>query len=288
MSRKMGKQAMSANSDAQIAFSIAAYAREASVYDEKHTEIFTMQEQTRLREALGRAVGQIYSGGSAALDYGCGSGNLTRHLISLVDEVTAADLSPEFLDIVRERYDVATVHLEGGDAERIADDTYDLIALYSVLHHIPDYLDAVSILMRKLKPGGVLYLDHENNVDSWTGTTQLTAFHRELLDDRFPGWWAPHRNRWQYLLRGLLSPSRHRHRLRRWCNPRYSSEGDIHIWPDDHIEFDKLVEVIEGADGEIVERMNYLLYTAEYPVHIWSRYRDSCADMGGLIARRRA
>ena len=38
---------------------------------------------------------------------------------------------------------------------------------YSVLHHVPDYLRAVNELVRVLKPGGLLYIDHEFTDNHW-------------------------------------------------------------------------------------------------------------------------
>ena len=33
--------------------------------------------------------------------------------------------------------------------------------------------------------------------------------------------------------------------IRKFINPRYRREGDIHVFPDDHIEWDKIIEVVE-------------------------------------------
>lgn len=272
--------------DGQIAYSISAYAQRAAVYDDIHCEIFNPAEQERLRNLLIDALGELRSGGRRALDYGCGSGNLTRHLVALGLDVTAADLSPEFLRLVQQRFAVRTIHLANGDVENVPDGTFDFIGLYSVLHHIPDYLGAARALVRKLKPGGVITFDHETNGEAWRGSDGLRSFQRALADHEYPGWWAPHRHRWQHLLRGAISIKGHRRRIRRWRDPRCSEEGDIHIWPDDHIEFDKLAAAVKDGGGEVIRRDNYLLHNGLYPDTIWERYRFVCADTGCLVARR--
>jgi ubiquinone/menaquinone biosynthesis C-methylase UbiE len=46
-------------------------------------------------------------------------------------------------------------------------DEFDLITCYSVLHHLPDYADAIQRLSVFLKKGGVMYLDHEASPFYW-------------------------------------------------------------------------------------------------------------------------
>jgi SAM-dependent methyltransferase len=269
-----------------VAASVSAYAKYADRYDATHGEIFNEPEQQRLRDALGRAIAAIRSGGGAALDYGCGSGNLTRHLLSLGLTVTATDVSPHFLRMVSGRYSVPTFELRDGDVDCVPADTFDLIAMYSVLHHVPDYLGTVAALIGKLRPGGVLFIDHEHNERHWTPPSTLQTFRAELAATPSGAWWDPEHKRWQHLVRAGLTPSRHLHRYHRWRDPRYSREGDIHVWPNDHIEFGPLAEWIAAAGGEVVEHSDYLLYKSSYDQSVWERYRSSCADMSCLVARR--
>jgi SAM-dependent methyltransferase len=270
----------------QIARSVESYARRAGTYDDLHTEIFNTVEQRRLHGALKRALSEVRSDGLTALDYGCGTGNLTRHLLALDAEVTAADISPDFLEIVAERYRVRTIRLKDGEPSAVPDGGFDFIGLYSVLHHIPDYLQAVHELVGKLRPGGVLFLDHEWNEERWDPSPALVAFHEEMASAPSLRWWDPDKKRWQHLLRAAVTPSRHMFRFRRMLDPRYSDEGDIHTWPDDHIEWDRVAAVAVAAGAEVVHREDYLLFEAGYDEEIWSRYRDRCSNMGAFIARR--
>jgi SAM-dependent methyltransferase len=284
--RELRCAAMASDAREQVGRSIAAYARYAESYDDSHGEIFNPIEQDRLRTALVAASRSVASGGRAALDYGCGSGNLTRHLLDLGLDVTAVDVSPHFAAMVHQRFGVPTMVLTNGDVHEVPNDTFDFIGLYSVLHHIPDYLGTIGALTAKLRPGGVLFLDHEYGEPHWNPTPELRAFRSEQAQASTGAWWDPEHKRWQHLVRAAASPNRHLYRYRRWRNPRYSHEGDIHVWPDDHIEFDRIAEVVTQSGGEIVEQRDYLLFKPGYRVAIWERHRDACSDMSCIIARR--
>ena len=70
-------------------------------------------------------------------------------------------------------------------------------------------------------------------------------------------------------------------------NPRYKREGDIHVWPDDHIEWDKIEQLLTSESFEIVLKKDYLLYKSNYDPEIYNEYKDQCADERVLIARKK-
>ncbi len=148
--------------DLRVERNIRAHDRIARRYERIHGEIFNAVEQQRLRKHLEDAIASIETDSSPklALDFGCGSGNLTAHLVDLNFRVTAADVSPRFLEMVRARYrdaalPVSLVQLNGHDLGSIEDRNFDLVATYSVLHHVPDYLAIVDEIARVIKPGGI-------------------------------------------------------------------------------------------------------------------------------------
>src|SRR5205823_2480921 len=108
----------------------------------------------------------------------------------------------------------------------LADQSFDLIATYSVLHHIPDYLAACAEMARLCRPGGVVVIDHEASPNVWQPDASLEQFRRD----------APY-----FDWRKYLKPSNYVHRVRRVFDPKHANEGDIHVWPDDHIEWDRIV-----------------------------------------------
>jgi SAM-dependent methyltransferase len=272
-------------SDRGVRRNVRTYTKYADAYDRVHPEIFNPAEQERLGAAVARAVEAIESGGTRALDFGCGTGNITRHLLALGQDVTAADVTPKFLRIVEDRFGVPTIHLADGDLAHIPDASFDIVGVYSVLHHIPDYLAAVEALVGKLKPGGVVFIDHEVNDNYWNPPAELEAFRHDNAEARTGDWWDPEHKRWQHNLRAAVTPSRHIARIER-LRGGGSREGDIHIHADDHIEWDRVIATLETAGAVVVERMDYLMLHAGYDADIWSRYRDRCNDTTGVIARR--
>lgn len=276
------------SNDAAVRRSVAAYAWYARRYDRLHIEIFNGNEQRRLGQALDRAAGLTKSGGHIALDYGCGTGNITTHLLRANFDVIAADVSPHFLRMVRRNHNVETLRI-GAGPESVPDGAFDLIGLYSVLHHVQDYLGTVAALVPKLKPGGVLFIDHEHTENYWTPDPAMLAFRADMastLRAQPKRTWDPERKRWQYLLRAAASPRRNYHRIRRHFEPRWSREGDIHVWPDDHIDHTALRTVLENAGADIVAEDDYLLFTAAYDEEVWARYRELTTDMRTVVARR--
>ena len=275
-----------------VDFSIRKYRRAHRGYEEKHPEIFNQIEQGRLRAELGRAAGEITGSediGLRALDLGCGTGNLTRHLVDLGVEVIASDVSPDFLQQIAARFGtdsrVRPMQINGQDLREIPTDSLDMVCAYSVLHHVPNYLLMVQEACRTLRPGGVLYLDHEANDNFYDKTSCFWDLMREVeerrLDNR--GWWNPERRRWQR----FLMPSNYYTRVRRLFDPGYpwNVEGDIHTWKLKRIEWDRIEALIASLGFDVVRRSDYLVYSADYPDDIWERYAGSCTNMRLLVAR---
>jgi len=77
--------------------------------------------------------------------------------------------------------------------------------------------------------------------------------------------------------------------IRLKLDPEYffGSEGDIHTWEHDHVEWSKVEERLRGLGLEVETVRDYLHYSAEYPEDLWLEYRDrGCTDMRALVARR--
>lgn len=131
-----------------------------SEYEILHGEIFNPVEQERLKRKLSEALTflQTPSERKLALDYGCGTGNLTRHLIEAGAKVVSADVSKKFLESVENEHSGTglseTLLVNGRNLSGIQEGTFDLVATYSVQHHVPDYLSLVMELHRVTKRGG--------------------------------------------------------------------------------------------------------------------------------------
>jgi len=126
------------------------------------------------------------------------------------------------------------------------------------------------------KPGGVLYIDHEATETYY----RRPAAYVEFLKRARP------RVDWRRWLSRLLDVRGYVHILRRLRDPRYKREGDIHVWPDDHVEWDEIEQILAARGFEIVVKRDYLLYKSIYNMQIYNEYKDRCTDERVLIARR--
>ena len=276
----------------QISANVRGYRRGARTYERIHGEIFNEREQARLHEALARMLREVRSGEPGTpprvLDFGCGSGNVTQHLLDLGASVLAADVSGSFLRMIERRFEgapVETAQLNGRDLAGFPNASVDAAVAYSVLHHIPDYLHALHELCRVVRPGGTVLIDHEAAPGEYNGDTELQEFRAQVIEhersqpkrlSRFVDLWH-----YRTLARHHVTQLR-----RRLGNPRYWPEGDIHVWPDDHIDWPRVEQALRNGGCELVAQEDYLLYRAGTPDELYERYRGRTADVRTLLARR--
>ena len=155
-------------------------------YEQRHNEIYNTIEQERLSKKLKKAADFILTNSKEkiAFDYGCGTGNLTKHLIKLGFFVVSADISEKFLDVIKKRYQFTgksdTLEVNGYDLSNIENNKFDLTATYSVLHHVPDYLTIIKEMIRITKQEGIIYLDHEVNENYWYRNKDYSEFLRKV------------------------------------------------------------------------------------------------------------
>lgn len=258
--------------------------RIAGSYRNRHTEIYNPIEQARLAGAIASAIDQIESDADAicALDVGAGVGNLTAHLLRRGCHVTAADISEAFLSEIEKEFAeyqpfLNTALLNGKDLANWPDGSFHFCGTYSVLHHVPDYLSLVEEMARVVCPGGVLFIDHESSLDSWNPSPEGLEYLRRFREGRKPSWkerWGPsglwYRFKWKW------------HTLQ---DPRYQEEGDIHIWPDDHIEWGLIEDKLRPAGFTKIIRQDYLVCRetiADAP--LYHEFAEKYQDMTLLVA----
>jgi ubiquinone/menaquinone biosynthesis C-methylase UbiE len=268
----------------QVRHNIRVHNKVALKYEKIHDEIFNDVEQARLRDAVKQAIEAVTcgSGNLHALDVGCGSGNLTRHLINSGVATVSADVSEKFLNLIERNFShtglSGTLEINGRDLANINNCTFDMVVTYSVLHHVEDYLRLVREMCRVLKPGGVLYLDHEANETPYNPSAEYAEFLKSA---------TPKSIMLRRFLRTLLSMEFYFNFIMKRINPRYAGEGDIHVWPDDHIDWDKIEQLLIGENFEIIEKKDYLLCKGSYLKDVYQMYKNKCADMRMLIARKK-
>jgi SAM-dependent methyltransferase len=95
---------------------------------------------------------------STVLEFGPGWGNTTLALAQMGHHVTAVDIEPRFVELIRAR--AGRVHADVdarlGDFSMIdaLDDRYDAVLFFESFHHCPDHLGLLAGLDRVVAPGG--------------------------------------------------------------------------------------------------------------------------------------
>lgn len=128
------------------------------------------------------------AGGSLAgqhvLEVGCGRGVGSEVLLDRLGaaRVTAFDLDESMVELARRRLHGRPVDLSVGDAcaiERPAG-SVDTVVDFGIIHHVPDWQQAVSEIARVLRPGGLVLFEEIPRwlLDTWAFRT-LTVHPRE-------------------------------------------------------------------------------------------------------------
>jgi ubiquinone/menaquinone biosynthesis C-methylase UbiE len=274
-----------APADAAIARNVRAYDAVAATYDASHPEIFNPVEQARLAGAVRDVLAACARAGGArrVLDVGAGTGNLSAHFLDAGADVVSADVSPGCLRVMSERFRATGRHavrlIDGRSLGVFPDATFDVAACYSVLHHVPDYLALVAEMARVVRPGGLVYIDHERHDASWHDPLRAQCMREVHV---FPP------TRWTR----FLDPRKYWNRLRpvfqwrRWFDRRWMPEGDLHIWPDDHIEWARIEARARDAGVVPAFVRDHLLFEAHYDRAAWERWKDRVTDYRMWVGRK--
>lgn len=270
----------SASAAKQIAANVRAHDRVAKRYEKRHGEIYNSIEQERLKSALRFAISAIESDSEVAtvLDFGCGAGNLTKHIADLGCNVLAADVSAACLSLVTSRdypTNVTRVLLNGTDLSGVASGSVDMVATYSVLHHVPDYLGIIPEFFRVLKPGGVVFIDHEATEEYWNPGQERLAFLSDIAPSA--GWGFRKYFKFENYVNWFIC---------KFINPRYRPEGDIHVFADDHVEWSKVALTLTDLGAEVIHEEKYLLFREGYDPEVYKRHADKTYDTQLLVARK--
>lgn len=99
--------------------------------------------------------------GREMLEIGPGPGAATAWLSERVKRITAVEIDEGAAAKLRAKYDRTKVEILTGDATALefGDETFDSVACFTMLHHVPTVAQQNKLLseaLRVLKPGGVL------------------------------------------------------------------------------------------------------------------------------------
>jgi SAM-dependent methyltransferase len=174
--------------------------------------------------------------------------------------------------------------LNGRDLTGVDSSSFDIVATYSVLHHVPDYLAIVDEFVRVVKPGGIIYIDHEVCPLYWEENPRYQAYCQELADYQKVHPVTPllriirllkQRKRWRHILAAIKQSGK-----------QIVDDGDIHVYKHDHIEWSAIRERLEPFCTIVAEDDYLVCRELQEPPYVWSRWNDRCVDMRLIVARK--
>jgi len=117
------------------------------------------------------------------LEIGCGVGYFTQEIAKTKAKITAIDISPDLLEVAREKLSASqvTFRIENAYQMNFPGDTFDTIVGSSTLHHL-DVDQALGEFFRVLKPGGSLYFTEPNMMNPQVFLERHTRFFGKLIE----------------------------------------------------------------------------------------------------------
>lgn len=103
-----------------------------------------------------------YNGGDI-LEIGCGQGKGTKLIkrMFVPESIEAIDLDPKMIERAKSNINMEEVNFKVADVTDLpySENQFDAIFDFGILHHVPNWKDAIKELKRVLKPGGKIILE---------------------------------------------------------------------------------------------------------------------------------
>lgn len=254
------------------------------VYNLKHSEIYNKIEQARLRKVILNIVKKVKAKEINVLDVGAGTGNLSLKFLDEGCKVIASDVSEKSLELLKKlsnKNKNLSVAMITNENLPFKDNEFDITCCYSVLHHVPDYINTVKEMIRVTKPGGFIYIDHEANENKWNPSIELIEYNSLTKQTAFE------HIRKLYISKELFNFDFLKTVfIKFFINKKYQREGDIHVWKDDHIEWNKIKELIIEEKCEIFKEENYLMYKPKGGLEIYEKYSKLTNDTKLIVIKK--
>jgi demethylmenaquinone methyltransferase/2-methoxy-6-polyprenyl-1,4-benzoquinol methylase len=134
-------------------YSIKKYDTIADKYDQTADGRFTADFKKELLKLC-----TVYSG-DKILDVGCGNGSLIYEISRKANvQAYGVDLSPNMIEICRQRYADIVFEVSSGEKLSFADNSFNLLTICCVLHHLHNADNFVKEARRVLRQDGLLII----------------------------------------------------------------------------------------------------------------------------------
>jgi ubiquinone/menaquinone biosynthesis C-methylase UbiE len=141
-----------------------------AVYNNKSVEeynrnesIFNPARQRAVRKVFQAAVDHRKGKNDNFLDIGTGTGHILPIANEFYENIFACDISENMLIQIQDNFPFCSFFASDAENLPVEDDSMNFVSCYAMLHHLLKHDKVFNECYRVLKPGGILYTDHDPN-----------------------------------------------------------------------------------------------------------------------------